>query len=83
MPTSVEEHSTEPLAKSVSPSIEMPVEQAIQARLHSGGKALVPFFTAGFPNDARFVDALRQAADADPTSSKSACPFPTPSPTDR
>ena len=64
MPTSVEEHSTEPLAKSVSPSIEMPVEQAIQARLHSGGKALVPFFTAGFPNDARFVDALRQAADA-------------------
>ncbi|MDO8631411.1 MAG: tryptophan synthase subunit alpha [Phycisphaerales bacterium] len=40
------------------------MEQAIRARCDPGGKALVPFFTAGFPNDTRFMEALRQAADA-------------------
>ncbi len=63
MPATVEARSKEPLAKSASPFTDRPVEQAIQSRLHAGGKALVPFFIAGFPNDARFVDALRQAAD--------------------
>lgn len=63
MPMTIETRSTKTLARPVSSPTEKPVEQAIQARLHAGGKALVPFFTAGFPNDARFVDALRQAAD--------------------
>lgn len=63
MRTIVEARSTERLAKSASPSAERPVEQAIQARRRAGAQALVPFFTAGFPNDARFVEALRQAAD--------------------
>ena len=40
------------------------MENAIRARLSVGAKALVPFFIAGFPNEARFVDVLRQAADA-------------------
>ncbi|MBI1826480.1 MAG: tryptophan synthase subunit alpha [Planctomycetes bacterium] len=40
------------------------VEQAIRLRLESGGKALVPFLTAGFPSAACFVDALRQTAES-------------------
>lgn len=64
MPTTFKARAIEALLKSALPLTEKPVEQAIQTRLESGGKALVPFFTAGFPNDARFVDALWQAADA-------------------
>lgn len=62
MPTIVRTRSTQPSEKSASRPTDRPVEQAIRACLEAGAKALVPFFTAGFPNDARFVDALRQAA---------------------
>lgn len=64
MPLTLEARSTERLTKSALSSTDRPVEQAIRARCDPGGKALAPFFTAGFPNDARFVEALRQAADA-------------------
>ena len=64
MPTAIATRSTRPRERSAPFSTDRPVEQAIRARCAPGGKALVPFFTAGFPNDARFVEALRQAADA-------------------
>jgi len=63
MRTIPDARSKEPLAKSAPLSTDGLVEQAIRARCDPGGKALVPFFTAGFPNDGRFVEALRQAAD--------------------
>lgn len=38
------------------------IEAAIRGRLEKGGKAFVPFLTAGFPNEKSFIDALRVAA---------------------
>lgn len=64
MPTAIAARSTKQRERSAPSSTDRPVEQAIRARCDPGGKALVPFFTAGFPNDARFVEALRQATDA-------------------
>lgn len=46
------------------PQSRQTIEQVIRARLEAGEKALVPYFTAGFPNPLRFVDALRLAADS-------------------
>ncbi len=42
----------------------MTLGEHTQALKASGRKALVPFFTAGYPDDATFVDVVKAAADA-------------------
>jgi tryptophan synthase alpha chain len=40
------------------------LEQTTRAEWEAGRKALVPFFTAGYPDEAAFLDLVRAAADA-------------------
>ncbi len=42
----------------------MRLEQTTRAERDAGRKALVPFFTAGYPSEAAFLDLVRAAADA-------------------
>jgi len=46
-----------------SPTIDWTIESAIRARLDSGGKAVAPFLTAGFPDRPTFVRLLKAMQD--------------------
>ncbi len=64
MCAATEHRSSERHEKSASPFMAGPIEQAVQSRLAAGGKALVPFLTAGFPSATCFVDALRKTPES-------------------
>lgn len=42
----------------------MPLERTTRAERDAGRKALVPFFTAGYPSEGAFLDLVRAAAEA-------------------
>lgn len=54
------------------------LEQAIRDRRSQGGRALVPFLTAGYPDPERFLAALRAAARAGADAVEVGVPFSDP-----
>lgn len=54
------------------------VESAIRSRLQKGGKAFAPFLTAGFPDEAGFVEALRAAQNCEADIVEVGVPFSDP-----
>lgn len=56
----------------------MTLREVTSSARESGAKALVPFFTAGYPDEATFVDLLNAAADAGSTAIEVGIPFSDP-----